>query len=69
MVIFICFRGLTARGSVGVIRSDATMAPTVWPCFRDDLVVLLYMYLSHRLDITHGFRAPVRVGETQVTLL
>jgi len=68
-VVFICFRGFTARGSTRVIRSDATMPPTVWPCCRNDLIVLLYMYLSHGLDIMNGFRAPVRVGETQIALL
>ena len=68
-VVFICFRSFTARGGMCVIRSDATMAPAVWPCCRDNLIVLLYMYLSHGLDIMNGFRAPVRVGETQIALL
>jgi len=60
-VIFISFCDLSARGSMGLIPSDVTIAPTVQLCCNDDLVVFLFMYLSNGLNIIQCFRPPMHI--------
>ena len=69
MVVSICFHGLSAHSSVDVIPSEVTMAPAVWPCCGDDLVVFLDVYLTNGLDIIHCFGAPMHIQECQIALL